>query len=72
MRAELDLDNRDDLMAPGMYAQVDVTLEAQQRALVIPSKAIRVCGQGLSVLLADGVVARRASVKIGYDDRILA
>ncbi len=51
---------------------MDVTLEAQQRALVIPSKAIRVCGQGLSVLLADGVVARRVSVKIGYDDRILA
>lgn len=72
MRVEIDLENTDELMSPGMYAQVDVSLEFQQRALVIPSKAIRVRGRELSVLVADGTVARRVSVKIGYDDGILA
>ncbi len=72
MRVEIDLDNKDEIMSPGMYAQVAVTLEFKQRALVIPSKAIRVRGRELSVLVADGAVARRISVKIGYDDGILA
>ncbi len=72
MRAEVDLDNHDGRMAAGMYAQVTVTLQTKQQALMIPAKAIRVRGRVVSVLVAEGGVARSREIKIGYDDGISA
>jgi RND family efflux transporter MFP subunit len=72
MRVELDLDNSDGRLTPGMYAQVVVNLETKQQAMVIPSKAIRVRGRALSVLVAEAGVARAKPVEIGYDDGIRA
>ncbi len=72
MRVEVDLDNRDGRLTPGMYAQVAVNLQTKQQALVIPSRAIRVQGRKTSVLVADGMVARTIAVDIGYDDGIWA
>jgi RND family efflux transporter MFP subunit len=72
MRAEVDLDNRDGRLAPGMYAQVVVKLEIKKQAMVIPSRAIRVRGRALSVLVADAGVARAKPVELGYDDGIRA
>ncbi|MFQ5490350.1 MAG: efflux RND transporter periplasmic adaptor subunit [Phycisphaerae bacterium] len=72
MRAEVDLDNHDGKLSAGMYAQVEIELEVVQQALVIPSKAIRVRGRELSVLVADGSTARSQPVEIGYDDGIWA
>ncbi len=72
MRAEIDLDNPDGRLAPGMYAQVVVTLETKQNALVIPSKAIRVRGRELSVLVSNDGVARKVPIELGYDDGIWA
>ena len=72
MRVEVDIDNADGRLAPGMYAQVVVKLETKQQALVIPSQAVRVRGRELSVLVADGLVAKSVSVTIGYDNGIWA
>ena len=72
MRAEVDLDNANGRLAPGMYAQVLVKLETKARAMMIPSKAIRVRGRDVTVLVADGGVVRSVPVVIGYDDGIWA
>lgn len=68
MRAEADLVNADHTLAPGMFAHVAVKLEARQAALLVPSKAVRVHGRDVFVLVAEGGVARAAPVQIGYDD----
>lgn len=70
MRAEVELKNPDDRLAPGMYAQVTIELETRQNALLIPSKAIRVRGRKISVLVAGGNVAKSIPVRLGYDDGI--
>ena len=72
MRAEVDLENTDGRFAPGMYAHVVIKLETKPSAMVIPSKAIRVRGRELSVLVSRGTVAERVPIKLGYDDGIWA
>ncbi len=70
MRAEVDLNNKNGQLTPGMYAQVSVKLEVKEDATLIPSKAIRVRGRDISVLVSRDGVARSCSVEIGYDDGI--
>lgn len=70
MRVEVDLDNKDGRLVPGMYAQVVVTLESKKQAMMIPSKAIRVRGRDMTVLVADGGMARAKPITAGYDDGI--
>lgn len=70
MRAEVDLENKEGRLAPGMYAQATVMLESRQAALMIPSKAIRVRGRDLSVLVANNTTVEAVPVKAGYDDGI--
>jgi RND family efflux transporter MFP subunit len=68
MRAEADLPNADYALAPGMFAHVSIKLETKQAALLVPSKAVRVHGRDVFVLVADGGVARSVPVQVGYDD----
>lgn len=72
MRAEVNLENEDAVLMPGMYAQVVVRLEIRQNALMIPSRAVRVRGKDISVLVAKDSVAESIPVEIGYDDGIWA
>lgn len=72
MRVEVDLENRSGRLAPGMYAQVEVKLESKSQAMLIPSKAIRVRGKKISVLVAQNGIAQAKPVTIGYDDGIWA
>lgn len=72
MRVEVDLDNRSGRLAPGMYAQVELKLESKAQAMLIPSKAIRVRGKKISVLVAQNGIAQAKPVTIGYDDGIWA
>ncbi len=72
MRAEIDIDNRDGRFAPGMYAQVVLKLQSTERAMVIPSKAVRLLGRDTVVLVSNQGVADAKPVKIGYDDGIWA
>jgi RND family efflux transporter MFP subunit len=70
MRAEVDLNNKNGQLTPGMYAQVSVKLEVKEDAMLIPSKAIRVRGRDISVLVSRDDIARSCSVETGYDDGI--
>ena len=72
MRAEVDLDNAEGLLAPGMYAQVTIKLEIKESALMIPSKAIRVRGREMYVLVARAQLAQKVPIDLGYDDGIWA
>lgn len=70
MRAEVDLDNEDELFAPGMYAQVTITLESKQEAMVVPARAIRVNNKIVSVWVAENSIVKAKPITIGYDDGI--
>ena len=72
MRVEIDVDNSDGRFLPGMYAFVMLTLETKARAMVIPSKAIRVDGKKTVVYVAANGVTKSIPIEIGYDDGIWA
>ncbi|MFQ5591960.1 MAG: efflux RND transporter periplasmic adaptor subunit [Phycisphaerae bacterium] len=72
MRVEADIDNSDGRLMPGLYARASVLLRSESRAMMIPSKAVRVRGTDISVLVAEGAVARAKSITLGYDDGIWA
>lgn len=70
MRAEVDLDNEEGLLAPGMYARVTVKLESKRSAMVVPARAIRVNNKIISVWVAEGSTVKAKPIIIGYDDGI--
>ena len=72
MRVEADIDNPNGRLMPGLYARASVLLESESQVMMIPSKAVRVRGRDVSVLVADGGVARARPITLGYDDGIWA
>ena len=72
MRVEVDMDDLDGLLQPGMYAKVAILINATQGVLTVPSAAIRVRGDNIYVLVVTDGVAVEAPVTIGYDDGIRA
>ncbi len=70
MRAEVDLDNRDGRLAPGMYARAAVSLETKSQALMIPSKALQGSGDEKFVFVSANGKAEVKPIHIGYDDGI--
>jgi len=72
MRVEADIDNADGRLMPGLYAKASVLLRSQAQAMMIPSKAVRVRGSDISVLVVDDSVARAKAIQLGYDDGIWA
>jgi RND family efflux transporter MFP subunit len=68
MRAELDLDNRDRRLLPGMYGQVTLSLQKIPDAHAILATALYSRkGDNYIILVQDGV-AHRQLVRIRYDD----
>jgi RND family efflux transporter MFP subunit len=53
MRTEVQLDNRDGSLLPGMYAQVHFTLPQQHASLVIPTSSLVVDHIGMHVVTVD-------------------
>ncbi|MEG9435094.1 efflux RND transporter periplasmic adaptor subunit [Edaphobacter sp. HDX4] len=50
MRTEVQVENRDASLLPGMYAQVHFTLSQQHASLVIPTSSLVVNGAGMHVV----------------------
>ncbi len=71
MRVEVDLDNRDGTLQPGMYARALIRIEAEA-ALTVPSAAIRVRAGETYLLVVENGLAMETPVTVGYDDGILA
>ena len=70
MLVEIDLDNADGALFPGMYGEVSITLEETAEALVVPATAVRFDEAGKSTLyvIGDGDVASVVEVTTGRDD----
>ena len=70
MVAEVDLDNHDTLLLPGMFGRATITARVQADALVLPASAVRMSSVGephVLVLDAESRVSR-VPVVIGADD----
>jgi RND family efflux transporter MFP subunit len=68
MRVEIDLDNADRKLMPGMYGQVTLVLQKIPNAMAIPSQAVYSRGDETYVLQVEGGVVHRHRVRINYDD----
>ncbi len=53
MLTEVQLDNRDGSLLPGMYAQVSFTLAQQRTSLIIPTSSLVVNASGMRVVTVD-------------------
>jgi RND family efflux transporter MFP subunit len=68
MLAEIDLPNEDGRIRPGFYGQTRIVLENRERALALPSSAVRYDDAGAYVLSVDsGDVVRRLTLEIGLE-----
>jgi len=68
MHTEIDVDNKDDTLVEGMYAETTLQLVQRSNALTIPVQAVQRNGQTASVLRVrpDGVLEQR-SVTLGTE-----
>ncbi|SEG36511.1 RND family efflux transporter, MFP subunit [Bryocella elongata] len=53
MRTEVQVDNRDGSLLPGMYAQVHFTLSQQRASLIIPTSSLVIDHSGMHVVTVD-------------------
>jgi RND family efflux transporter MFP subunit len=53
MHTEVDVPNKDGSLVPGMYAEVSLTLEKKENALVVPVQAVAHNGERTTVLLVN-------------------
>jgi len=69
MRAEIDLENEQARYRPGMYASIRLSVEVNEGALAVPSRAVRGPGKERYCLIArdDGVLAK-VPVVVASDD----
>ncbi len=72
MRAEIDMDDRNGRIQPGMYAKALISVATPTAALVVPSAAIRARGSETYVLVVRDGVTAQAPVTLGYDDGVQA
>lgn len=53
MRTEVQVDNRDASLLPGMYAQVHFTLEQEHSSMIIPTSSLVIDHAGMHVVVVD-------------------
>jgi len=72
MRTEVDLNNGEEQLRPGMTAAVALTLNSVGNALLVPVSAVHSIGSAHSVFVVVGGVARELQVRTGVEmaDRI--
>ena len=68
MLTEIELPNPDRALRPGMFAQVQVTVERKSEALLVPTDAVLVEKANSSVFLLAGSKAKKTPVKTGFID----
>ncbi|MBI5757993.1 MAG: efflux RND transporter periplasmic adaptor subunit [Planctomycetales bacterium] len=68
MRVEIDVENPDQKLYPGMFGSVTLVLSNVKQALTVPASALYGTVDGLFVVCVKDNVARRTKVQTGYDD----
>jgi RND family efflux transporter MFP subunit len=72
LRAEIDVENRDHRLRPGMFARATLDLETRRDALTVPSSALVEAKSKFFVLVVREGRARRVPVQLGADDGVRA
>ena len=67
MLTEVQIDNRDGSLLPGMYAQVKFTLSEPQSSLIIPTSSLVIDHSGMHVVTVQDNKVRFVPVVIGRD-----
>jgi RND family efflux transporter MFP subunit len=69
METEIDFDNREGRLIPGMYAETQVALREKKDALTVPLEAVTRNGSDATVLAVNAQnVAEERHVKLGLED----
>ncbi len=68
MRVEIDVDNPDGRLYPGMYGHATVVLQEVSNALTVPASAVDSVDGQPCLIAVDKGVAHRLTVKTGFDD----
>lgn len=66
-RIEMDIDNRDHQLLPGMVAEINMPLAARDSALIIPATALVRSDEGLYVIRVTGGKTNKVQVKKGRE-----
>jgi RND family efflux transporter MFP subunit len=67
MLTEVQIDNRDGSLLPGMYAQIKFTLSEPHTSLIIPTSSLVIDHSGMHVVTVQDNKARFVPVVIGRD-----
>jgi RND family efflux transporter MFP subunit len=69
METEVDFQNKDGKLLPGMYVQADVSHDEKKNALTVPVEAVRQHGENGNVMVVDGQnIVQEKHVKLGQSD----
>jgi RND family efflux transporter MFP subunit len=68
MRVEVQLDDKNAALRPGVSGAVTITFVPAESSLTLPSSAVRAQGEKHYVMTVREGVARRVSVEVGYSD----
>ncbi|MBI4229936.1 MAG: efflux RND transporter periplasmic adaptor subunit [Planctomycetes bacterium] len=75
-RIEIDLENPEGRITPGLYADVTLDLETRPQSLVVPASAVLAEKRRKSVMVlvpaGGGYTVRKQEIRTGVDDGILA
>lgn len=67
MQAEIDLDNRNGQLLPGLYGRAKISLEKRADALVLPTRAVRFGEGPAHVYVVSGGTVQHRPVTLGLD-----
>jgi len=68
MQAEIRVDNKNNILKPGMFAKIEILLEKHSDALVLPEQCVRKDDKGSFVfVVSDENVAKRKEVQTGIN-----
>ena len=65
---KIEIDNKDSLLKPGMFAQVEFELDTAQNVIVIPRETVLTEGDINYVYIVEEDTAKRIEVKLGLDN----
>jgi RND family efflux transporter MFP subunit len=68
LRVEVDLDQPDELLRPGMFGELTITLAERANTLMIPAKCLRYAGRQPFVLCVENSIVNKRPVKVGFSD----
>lgn len=68
LRIEVELEKRDPQLRPGMYGALTITLAERDKAILVPSRALRFEGDRAFVFVASKGKAEKRAVTIGFND----